>query len=167
MTHRGIISGRLPDDQSSVFSIYEIEYFDWTELLAQVSSVFRQPWRRSMNITTSAQDFEMSQAIDRFSRDQVLAALQRFSEDIIAVDVFMKDCNGPKGGVDKQVLIRVRLRNRQAIALETAHENLYAAVRKGCKRTQRTVRRHLRKAQRIQKQRMRDHLDDAGIPVAT
>lgn len=120
-----------------------------------------------MNITTRAQDFEMSQAIDQFARDQVRAALQRFSEDITAVDVFMKDCNGPKGGVDKQVLIRVRLRNRQAIALETAHENLYAAVKNGCKRTRRTVRRQLRKAQRIQKQRMREHLDDTRASVAT
>lgn len=120
-----------------------------------------------MNIMTRAQDFEMSQAIDQFARDEVRSALQRFTDDITAVDVFMKDCNGPKGGVDKQVLIRVRLRNRQAIALETAHNNLYAAVKKGCKRTRRTVRRQLRKSQRILKKRMRDHLDDAGIPMAT
>lgn len=120
-----------------------------------------------MNVTTRAQDFGMSKAIDQFARDQVRAVLQRFSSDIIAVDVFMKDSNGPKGGIDKQVLIRVRLRNRQAIALETAHENLYAAIKKGSKRTRRAVRRHLRKSQRIQKQRMRDHLDDIGIPAAT
>lgn len=119
-----------------------------------------------MNITTRAQDFQMSAAIDQFARDQARAALQRFSEDIIAVDVFMKDVNGPKGGVDKQALIRVRLRNRQVIALETEHDNLYAAIKKGLKRTKRTVRRHLRKSQRIQKQRMRDHLNDIGIQAA-
>ena len=118
-----------------------------------------------MNITTRAQSFEMSQAIDEFAREQMRIALQRLSDDVVAVDVFMKDINGPKGGIDKQALIRVRLRNRQVIALETAHENLYAAIKKGIKRTKRAVRRHLRKSQRIQKQRMRDNLEDAGIPM--
>ncbi|MGB5333929.1 MAG: HPF/RaiA family ribosome-associated protein [Woeseiaceae bacterium] len=118
-----------------------------------------------MNITTRAQDFEMSQAIDQFARNQVRAALQRLSDDILAVDVFMRDSNGPKGGIDKQALIRVRLRNRQVIALETEHQNLYAAIKKGSKRTKRAVRRHLRKSRRVQKQRMRDNLKDPGIPT--
>ncbi len=120
-----------------------------------------------MNITTRAQDFEMSNAIDQFVRDQVRAALKRLSEDIVAVDVFMKDSNGPKGAIDKQALIRVQLRNRQVIALETEHHNLYAAIKKGSKRVKQTVRRHLRKSQRIQKQRMRDCLNDTGISAAT
>ena len=80
---------------------------------------------------------------------------------------FLKDANGPKGGVDKQALIRVQLRNRQVIALETTHENLYAAIKKSAKRAKRTVRRHLSKSRRIQKRRMHDRLDDAGIPTAT
>ena len=120
-----------------------------------------------MNMTTRAQEFEMSTAIDQFVRDQIGTGLHRFSQDVLAVDVYMKDTNGPKGGVDKQVLIRVRLRNRQVIALEAAHENLYAAIRQVSKRTKRAVRRHLRKSQRIRKQRMRDHLSDIGIQTAS
>jgi putative sigma-54 modulation protein len=153
--------------KTSVYSIQEIEYFDWIDQSAQVCSGFKQSWRRSMNITTRTQDFEMSNAIDQFVRDQVRAALRRLSEDIIAVDVFMKDSNGPKGGIDKQALIRVQLRNGQVIALETEHHNLYAAIKSGSKRTKRAVRQHLRKSQRIQKQRMRDCLDDADISAAT
>jgi ribosomal subunit interface protein len=120
-----------------------------------------------MNITTRAQDFDMSRAIDQFVRDRIRSALQRFSEDILAVDVFMKDANGPKGGVDKQVLIRVRLRSRHVMALETEHENLYAAIRNGARRTRRTVRRQLRKFQRIQKQRVREYLDYSDNALAT
>ena len=120
-----------------------------------------------MNITTTAKDFEISSAIDQFVRDQIRTALQHLSENIIAVDVFMKDANGPKGGVDKQALVRVQLRNRQVLAVETVHENLYAAIRKSTKRTKQTVRRHLRKSQRISKQRMRDCVDCSGIPMAT
>ena len=119
-----------------------------------------------MNITTRAQDFKMSTSIDQFVRDQVRTALHRFSEDILAVDVFVKDSNGPKGGIDKQALIRVRLRNRQVIALETVHENLYAAVKKGSKQTKRAVRRQLQKSRRIQKQHIRDHLLDIDSAAA-
>lgn len=120
-----------------------------------------------MDITTRAQDFEMSTAIDRFVRDQVSSMLRRFDEDIIAADVFMKDINGPKGGIDKQALIRVQLRNGQVIALETQHEHLYAAIKKGTKRTRQAVRRQLRKSRRVRKQRMREFLDDSGIAAAS
>ena len=120
-----------------------------------------------MNITTMAKDFELTSAIDQFVHDQLRTALQHLSENIIAVDVFMKDANGPKGGVDKQALVRVQLRNRQVLAIETVDENLYAAIRMSTKRTKRTVRRHLRKSQRISKQRMRDCLDYTGTAKAT
>jgi len=109
----------------------------------------------------------MTSAIDQFVRDQVRTALQHVSENIIAVDVFMKDANGPKGGVDKHALVRVQLRNRQVLAVETVHDNLYAAIKTGSKRTKRTVRRHLRKSQRIHKQRMRDPFDLASFPTAS
>jgi hypothetical protein len=69
------------------------------------------PRKYAMNITAKAHDFELSEAIAGFARDQLSAALNRFSDGIIFVDVYMKDTNGPRGGADKQVLIRVRLRN--------------------------------------------------------
>jgi ribosome-associated translation inhibitor RaiA len=119
-----------------------------------------------MNITTRAQDFEMSKSVDQFARDQVRAALQHFSESVVAADVFMKDINGPKGGIDKQVLIRVQLHNRQTIALEAEHQDLYGAIKVGARRTKRAVRRHLQKSRRIDKQRMRDQLQDSGVPAA-
>ena len=101
-----------------------------------------------MNITTTARDFEMSRAIDRFAREQLDATLQPFSDSIVSIDVFMKDANGPKGGIDKEVLIRVHLRNRQQIALQSTHENLYASIKSGVKRIKRAVRRNLRRSRR-------------------
>ena len=101
-----------------------------------------------MNITTTARDFEMSRAIDRFAREQLDTTLQPFSDSIVSIDVFMKDANGPKGGIDKEVLIRVHLRNRQQLALQSTHENLYAAIKSGVKRIKRVVRRNLRRSRR-------------------
>lgn len=109
-----------------------------------------------MNITTRAQHFEMSEAIDDFARTQLDAALGRFSDSILSIDVFMKDANGPKGGIDKQVLVRVQLRNRQQIALESTREDLYAAIRNSVKRTKRAVRRSIRRSQRVRRFSLRD-----------
>ena len=109
-----------------------------------------------MNITTTTQGFELSRAIDAFVRNRLHVALKRLSVHVVAIDVFAKDTNGPKGGIDKQVLIRVQLPNRQVLVVETAHENLYAAIEKGAKRTKRAVRRSLRRARQIDKQRLSD-----------
>lgn len=111
-----------------------------------------------MNITISAQGFELTPAIKRFVQDHLQSSLARIDDDIVAIDVYLKDTNGPRGGVDKQVLIRVRLRNRQQVALMTTHEDMYAAIVKGVKRTKRAVRRQIRKQRRFVKQRVRDVL---------
>ena len=120
-----------------------------------------------MNITTRAQGFDLSQAIDTFVRDELRAALQRFSEHLLDTDVFMKDINGPKGGVDKQVLMRLRLRSGQLIAVETQRADLYAAIKVSVQRSKRVVRRSLRKARRVERRRLRDlqhEYDMAMVP---
>ena len=109
-----------------------------------------------MQITIRTQGFELSSAIEAFARNRLYAALQRLSVNVVAIDVFARDTNGPKGGIDKQVLMRVQLPNRQILAVDTVHGNLYAAIEKGAKRTKRAVRRHLRKSRHIERQRLRD-----------
>lgn len=120
-----------------------------------------------MNITTRARGFELTPAIERFARDHLRAALARIDEDVIAVDVYIKDENGPRGGVDKQVLIRVSMRNRQQIALVTMHEDMYAAIINGIKRTKRAVRRQMRKARHFEKQRVLEFLGDSNLESAS
>lgn len=96
------------------------------------------------NITITAQGFELPAAIDTFLRRALETALQLVNRDIMSIHVFLKDANGPKGGIDKQALIRTRLRNRQLIAINTRHEDLYAAAKNGVQRMKRAVRRNLR-----------------------
>ena len=107
-----------------------------------------------MNVTTRAQGFDLTAAIDRFTRSSLESALARVGSDVIAIDVFLKDTNGPKGGVDKLALIRVQLRDRQSIAISTTHDDLYAAIKMGTQRTKRAIRRHVRRSRRVDRQRM-------------
>lgn len=104
-----------------------------------------------MKVSIMAQEYEDGAPIDAFVRHEITAALERFSDEIVSVDVFMKDTNGPKGGLDKQVLLRVRMRGGRQFALHTTKDNLYAATRVSAKRARRAVKRSLGKAQRIEK----------------
>ena len=108
-----------------------------------------------MNIACRTQGFELSSAIDMFVRNQVRSTLDRFSDEVVSVDVFMKDTNGPKGGIDKQVVMRVQVRGRQQITLQTTREDLYAAVSISAKRAKRAIRRGLRKAKRYERLTLR------------
>ena len=109
-----------------------------------------------MNIAIRTQGFEPTPAIEEFTRTQLDSALRIFADMVVSVDVFMKDINGPKGGVDKQVLIRIRLRSSQVVTVECTRANLYSAIAATAQRSKRTVRRTLRKLRRIERLRVRE-----------
>ena len=113
-----------------------------------------------MRTTISAQGFSRTAAIDTFVRDEVRSNLDLFSDSITSVDMFMKDINGPKGGVDKEALIRVKLRNGRLLALYSRDDNLYAAIKSAVKRMKRVVRRSLSKGRRTRKFRFKRWIDD-------
>ena len=109
-----------------------------------------------MKISVRTQGFERSAAIDEYTRDHVKVTMNRFAYSIRSVDVFMKDVNGPKGGVDKQVLLRIKMCNGQQLALQTVKSDLYAAISISAKRAKRVVRRSIRKSRRVDKTNLRD-----------
>jgi hypothetical protein len=116
-----------------------------------------------MIISTSSHNILLSSELDRFVDATMRQALERLSEDILSIDVFLKDVNGPKGGVDKQVIVRLHLGNRRQLAIETEGENLRAAVRLSAKRAKRAVRRSLGKSRRFDKLRLHKHLETRSL----
>ncbi|RZV33900.1 MAG: HPF/RaiA family ribosome-associated protein [Chromatiales bacterium] len=116
-----------------------------------------------MNIAVRAQGFELSAAIDTFVRNDIRSTMARFGDEIFSVDVFLKDTNGPKGGIDKQVLLRIQLRGGQKLVLQTIREDLYAAVRVSAKRAKRAIRRNLRKTRRLDKPGLRNFFANAPV----
>jgi ribosome-associated translation inhibitor RaiA len=112
-----------------------------------------------MIISTSSHNIQLTRELDKFVESTVQGSLERLADDLVSIDVFLKDLNGPKGGIDKQVVIRIHMRGRREVAIETVHENLAAAIRVGAKRAKRAVRRSLRKSRRIEKFRISRRLD--------
>ena len=115
-----------------------------------------------MDINVSAHGIRIDAGTEGFVRRQVRAALQRFEDQVVSVDAFLKDINGPKGGIDKQVLVRVRLRNRQVIATEIARSRLRAAVVVSVRKAKRAVRRSLKKTLQRQRVRVRTSLGEVA-----
>lgn len=108
-----------------------------------------------MNISIRTQGIDLTTGTEAFVRGEIHSTLERFNEDIVAIDVFMKDTNGPKGGVDQQVLMRIQMRGRQQLALQTTRESLHATIRASAKRAKRAIRRNLRKARRFERLSLR------------
>ena len=120
-----------------------------------------------MIISTSSHNIQLSNGVDECVQRSLRSALKRVSHDIISIDVFMQDINGPKGGIDKTVKIRIDLRNRQHVVIETSDENLYAAIRKGSKRAKLAVNRRLGRTNQVIRHKLRERLRDVISPVAT
>lgn len=116
-----------------------------------------------MIISTSSHNILLTRELDEFVAGTLNNGLDRLSDDILSVDVFLKDINGPKGGVDKQVVMRLHLRNRRQLVIETVDANLHAAIRRGAKRAKRAVRRSLRKSRRFEKFSVLKRLDDRRL----
>ena len=107
-----------------------------------------------MHIKIQSQGFELTAGIEARVQQQLHRALNRFGDDVLAVDVYLSDVNGPRGGSDKKALMRASLRGLPPISVSTEHSDLYVAINRSAKRTQRTLRRALRKSRRIEPRRV-------------
>ena len=115
-----------------------------------------------MRILLQTQGFELTEAIDAHVRGQLGRRLTGSDSDIIAVDVFMGDLNGPKGGMDKRALICVQLASRLSVRAEAIHSDLYQAVAVAARKAEHSVKRTLRRHKRVEKAQLRSMRQFSG-----
>lgn len=108
-----------------------------------------------MRIYIQTQAFELTSAIESHVRKQLERNLGPLEEQIIAVDVFLGDINGPKGGRDKKALVAVQMVSRLSVRFEAMHSDLYSAISLAARRSKHSVKRILRKHNRIAKAELR------------
>lgn len=70
-------------------------------------------------------------------------ALSRFADRVDRVTVRLADLNGPRGGVDKQCRIIVKVRAAGEVVIEDAASDVETAIDRGADRVQRAVARTL------------------------
>ena len=102
-----------------------------------------------MNITLQSQNFSITAGIRSHVIDRFQDACGRFSSRLRSIDVFLKDINGPKGGVDKVVVARVRLVSGERALVQASHEDLYAAIAKSARSSRTAIKKQLRKRREL------------------
>ncbi len=118
-----------------------------------------------MRVDIQTRGFDLTDAMRAQVHRRLHSNLARFDEYIIAVDVYLSDINGPRGGTDKKALVCVQLASRLSVRCETVHVNLYGALAKATRGVRRRVKRSVRRQQRIARSELRQlrHLEQDSL----
>lgn len=103
-----------------------------------------------MNTIIHSKGFPLTSETHEHLTRRIDFALYRFEDRITMTEIYFKDLNGDvKGGEDKSVLIKVRLRGRPTVVVEAVSHDVHIAIGRAAKRCKRAVRRSLRFSRRI------------------
>jgi len=94
-----------------------------------------------LQIQISAGEVPTNDSAIAMIESEIHSALELFSERVTRVEVYLRDQNGPKQGVDTRCLVEVRLAGLQPFAVEHDGEGLADAVRNAAQKLERAVRR--------------------------
>jgi ribosome-associated translation inhibitor RaiA len=98
---------------------------------ARKGALFLLSLRRSlrMKLLLHGVHVTLTPALKKAVRAHLLAAVERFAEDEAAdLQVHLCDSNGPKGGLDKECRVTLRLPNLPPLHFTERSENLYKSI---------------------------------------
>jgi ribosome-associated translation inhibitor RaiA len=96
-----------------------------------------------MQIAIQCRSFPLTEAIDAHVQKRLGFTLGRCAERVRRVDVTLSDLNGPRGGIDKRCLVKIRLNSLPPVVVEDIQTDLYSAVDRATSRAGRAVIRRL------------------------
>lgn len=99
-----------------------------------------------MQIEIQAVKFELTDALRAHVQRRLHFALSRFEGRIARAIVRLSDLNGPRGGVDKDCRLQIRLHGLPDVVVEDTEADLYVAISRAADRAGRTLDRRLRRA---------------------
>ena len=108
-----------------------------------------------MRTRVMATGFEPTDAIRLFAHRSLETLIRGHADELMHADVFLEDVNGPKGGEDMAVRVRVQLRGGRTVTVRESRADLYAAITVAARRATFTVRRTLGEGRRIDRRRGR------------
>jgi len=94
-----------------------------------------------MSLFIRCKNFRLSKAVRERIRFRLASAIARFEHRIRDVTTCLVDLNGPKGGVDKQCRLVVRLHPKGKFTIEETDSNLFAAIAHAADRLRRSIGR--------------------------
>ena len=96
-----------------------------------------------MKIDIQARDFTLTTALENHVKDRINYLFASRTEHIQSISVRLSDINGPRGGIDKQCRVRVKLPRLNEIVVDDVQADLYVAISRAMDRASRTVNRRL------------------------
>ena len=107
-----------------------------------------------MRIQVHTQGFPLTTAIENRVQRQAARSLSRFEGELLALTAYLSDVNGPRGGVDKKVVMRASMAGLPPVSIATEHSDLYVAIDRTVKRLRRAVRRSLGRSRRVEPRKL-------------
>ena len=98
-----------------------------------------------MQITTTARDTELTGSLREYVENRLAFALSRFQDRIRGVVIVLSDVNGPKNGIDKRCLLKIRPRGLSEFIIEEIESDFQSALNRAADRAKRTLARRLRR----------------------
>lgn len=99
-----------------------------------------------MLVQISGKGFEPSAELRDHVEERVSTALDRFTDRIARVNVFLADENGPKNGLDKSLRLIIDIERLPLIVVEERGESWYAVLDEAAERAVHAVSRQVDRA---------------------
>lgn len=97
-----------------------------------------------MAIIIRSQGLSISPELRAHLLRRLTFALHRFENRISQTEVSVKDLNGGKAGLKKNLLVRIGLAGRETVIVEASAHDHFAAVGLAARRCKRAIRRALK-----------------------
>ncbi len=97
----------------------------------------------------AAEGIERSDALDEQIRSKLGRVERLYGDRLTRLEVFLKDANARKGGVDKSCTMEVHAAGLEALAVEATDSDMYKAVRDAAGKLEKAIEHRVgRKAER-------------------
>lgn len=89
---------------------------------------------------------DTSTAIEQHVRSKLSGVERRFGERITVVEVYMKDTNSDKGGIDKICTLEAHPGGLKPVAVEATDADLYTAIHQAAKKLEKAMEHRISRA---------------------
>lgn len=119
-----------------------------------------------MQVMVRTKGFELTNAIDNHIRHRAQPIQVRFRDIIRKIEVYVSDENGPKGGIDKSCVVKIRTDNQSELVVKETEANAYLAITKALARARQALTRQSQKLRRKNHVRIATQLEEASETLA-
>jgi ribosomal subunit interface protein len=103
-----------------------------------------------MKVLLRGVHLDLTDALRAYVDEHLVSHIERFADDEAAeIDIALVDTNGPKGGVDKECRVTVRLPGLSAVHVTESADSLFPAIDASRDRLENALKRTLERRREV------------------